>query len=178
MSDTRAAGIAALARTRSRASSAQPRARAGEQGLGWFVMPAQVEAKAAELGASFDSFDRAVQAYQPETAKAAQWSQWRAAWNDFRASWDALRSKIANEFFTRASGGTADLILQYQDRLAQWQSRFQTEWHAPLPGPPVEPVPAARNAPESVISWKSVATGVTIGVVTTIVLYGLKRVLP
>lgn len=148
-------------------------ARAGEQGFSWFVTPGQLEAKAAELGAAFDALDRSVREYKPAAAKAEQWQTWRLGWNDFRAAWEALRSKIANEIGTRWSGGTAELILQFQDKLAQWQRDFVQKWGAELPGPPVERVQSVASS--SSPAWRTVAIGVAIGVGTGLILYALKR---
>lgn len=160
-------GIAVLARG----------ARAGEQGFGFFVTPQQMEAKATELGAAFDAFNRDVQAFKPPSAKAAEWSRWAQSWRDFRASWESLRSRIANEFWVRASGGTSDLILQFQDRLSQWQRDFQKQWGAKLTAPPVEAIDAVRGTPKKHNRWADIGSGVAVGVATAVVLYGLRKVI-
>jgi len=166
-----AAGIAALTRNCGCAG-----ARSGEQGFGLFTTPAQIEAKAAELGASFDSFARDVQAFAPPADRAEEWKRWAASWRDFQASWEALRYRIANEFWVRASGGTADLILQFQDRLAQWQREFAAKWHAQPSAPPVEQVEAVRSTPQAKHSrLADIASGVAVGVATALILYGLRK---
>lgn len=163
----RAAGIAALARGG---------ARAGEQGLGFFVTHGQVEAKAAELGSSFDSLNRDVEAYSPPAEQTEEWKRWRSAWQDFRAAWEALRYKIANDWFVRGAGGTADLILQFQDRLSSWQRQFSKWQGATLSGPPVEAVEAVRGTPQQKRSrLADIGTGIAIGVGSGVALYALRK---
>jgi hypothetical protein len=162
-------GIGALGDQREAA-----RAAAGQEGFGWWVTPGQVDAKVRELGAAFDAFQASVLAYVPPTQRGDVWAQWRAGWVGFYAAWEAFRRQLETDTLTRNSGSTAEMILHYQDRLAQWQAEFQRKWSGQIAGPMVD-----RPDPQKGSSgiWRTIGIGVAIGVGTGVVLWTLRSVL-
>lgn len=163
-------GLDALGTIGRNATASQGGARAGQEGFGVFVTPGQIDAKARELDAAFQSMHTAILSYVPTPERAADWKQWLDTWAAFRATWEAFTAQLKNDALTRMAGSTAEMLLHYQERLAAWQNDFH-KWGGKTPGPPI-------TKPGRGDVWRTIGIGVAVSVATGLVFWGLRKVLP
>lgn len=135
------------------------------RGMGqFFATPGETRAKARELDVAAHALHRSVLGFTPQPDQTGAWAVWRAGWVD----WLAASQALINEILQGGALGYGDILLQYENTLADWRADFMRRWRADVPGPAIVTHPQKKD---DTSFWERFGLGVAVALAVGAAVY-------